>query len=66
LGDVAVSPRLFVIAIVHVDPPAPEPGTVKLALHDPALALKLDGVDDPEQPVPPHVALLIEDGAVPV
>jgi hypothetical protein len=65
-GDVAVALRLSMMAMWHVELPAPDPGTVKSALHVPLPAVKLDTVDDPEQPVPPQVALEIEDGTVPV
>lgn len=62
-GDVALSPKLSVVAIVQ---PLPEdPGTVKVADQDPADAENDPTVDEPEQP-PPQVALESEDGAVPV
>lgn len=62
-GLVAVSDRLSVIAIVQ---PVPAPlGTVNVALHVPVEAENPAGVDDPEQP-PPHVAVEMLVGAVPV
>jgi hypothetical protein len=66
-GDVAESVRLSVTAMVQVDPPAPDPGTVKLAFHVPLpeLLVNPETVDDPEHPVPPHVALVSDVGAVP-
>jgi hypothetical protein len=61
-GDVAVSPKLSRIAIVHTAPGLD--GTVNVADHSPEPAEKAPGVDEPEQ-LPPHVAVVMLLGAVP-
>jgi hypothetical protein len=65
-GEVAPAPRLFVIVMLQADPPAPDTGVLKLADHARLPAVNPVTVEDPAQPVPPHVAVLMEVGVTPV